>query len=38
MKTTLALILALAANAIYPGQSLREDEVNGRLIGWLART
>jgi hypothetical protein len=30
------LVLALAANAIYPGQILREDEVNGRLIGWLA--
>lgn len=30
------LVLALAANAVYPGQTLREDEVNGRLIGWLA--
>lgn len=30
------LILALAACAIEPGQSFREDEVNRRLIDWLA--
>jgi hypothetical protein len=31
-----ALILALAACAIEPGQQLREDEVNRRLTDWLA--
>ncbi len=31
-----ALVLALAACAIEPGQPLREDEVNRRLIDWLA--
>jgi len=31
-----ALILALAACAVEPGPSLREDEVNRRLIDWLA--
>ncbi len=30
------LLLALAACAIEPGQPLREDEVNRRLIDWLA--
>lgn len=30
------LILALAACAIEPGQPLREDEVNRRLMSWLA--
>jgi len=31
-----ALVLALAACAIEPGRSLREHEVNRRLIDWLA--
>jgi len=31
-----ALVLALAACAIEPGRSLREDEVNRRLSDWLA--
>lgn len=31
-----AVVLALAACAIEPGQPLREDEVNRRLIDWLA--
>ena len=31
-----AMVLALAACAIDPGQPLREDEVNRRLIDWLA--
>jgi hypothetical protein len=31
-----ALVLALAAWAMGPGRSLREDEVNRRLIDWLA--
>jgi|SRR5450755_384235 len=31
-----ALILALAACAIEPGRSLREDEINRRLSDWLA--
>jgi hypothetical protein len=31
-----ALVLALAACAIEPGRPLREDEVNRRLIDWLA--
>ena len=31
-----ASVLALAACAIEPGQPLREDEVNRRLIDWLA--
>ena len=31
-----ALVLALAACAVEPGPSLREDEVNKRLIDWLA--
>jgi Uncharacterized protein conserved in bacteria (DUF2087). len=30
------LVLALAACSIEPGQRLREDEVNRRLIDWLA--
>jgi len=33
-----ALVLALAACAVEPGRSLREDEVNRRLIDWLADT
>ncbi len=31
-----ALLLALAACALEPGRSLREDEVNRRLFDWLA--
>jgi hypothetical protein len=31
-----ALVLALAANAIEPGRPHREDEVNRRLVDWLA--
>lgn len=30
------LILALAASVIEPGRPLREDEVNRRLVDWLA--
>src|SRR5690349_6408120 len=33
-----ALVLALAACALEPQQRLREDEVNRRLLGWLADT
>lgn len=33
-----SLILALAAGAFELGQTFREDEVNQRLIGWLADT
>ena len=33
-----ALVLALAACAVEPGRALREDEVNRRLIDWLADT
>ena len=36
--TDRALVLALGASAIEPGRSLREDEVNRRLIDWLADT
>ena len=31
-----ALVLALAACAVEPGPPVREDEVNRRLIDWLA--
>ena len=31
-----ALVLALAACALEPGRPFREDEVNRRLIDWLA--
>ena len=31
-----ALVLALAACAVKPGRPLREDQVNRRLIDWLA--
>ena len=31
-----AMVVALAACAIEAGQPLREDEVNRRLMGWLA--